>query len=660
MIALQGLLLVPTTAAGKSLTDAEKDVIKERLAPVEPYAAKMTVEAGGTVVVERTVDVPASRIKRKAKDYEAFVTGIVAPDGIVVHHRMDEFEIVDAGPNKKITFRYVVHADPAAKAGGRARVTLTLVERTGFANTAFKETVTHWFDVRPAAPTPEALTADFWGYRYYAPRMKKSGSLLKRRGVTRVSTQDNAQLPPLDRVQPKVAALAVRFTRYRMRVWSAHRHLVAALQSPNPQIASLARTYLAKLDSDDLSGVPAIAMVDAAPPPPTRAEVETLEPVAVEPVDPPPPPARTGGEGTIAPVGTYEYGSDRSGSETLPDSSRPREDRPKPPPGPVVADGSNTAPGDQPKVDGAPTGGSPDVVVTDSGDILSARTQRKVTYIPSYFRSLTLDDPNIAHGGALRFSFATVQLGASAIASALFFDGQVAITRFFGVEVTVPTEYVNIDLPRAPSVFVMGNPLLAAKWRFHLPEIEGRAPVLTLRGRWAVPVPPQHQIPLTNFIAEHFTREAHFADTYAFFLEKTGVGLGSSAAWQYDMFEFGLELYLDYFTPVEGAEERTSFATLSYGASFGILPWEDLVGFFAEARAISLFAGPQRTEFFAYLGARGKFMDYVEPALWLGYPLGSISNVSGLQVGAELRFSYDLQDIVEDDVRVIRDDVILE
>ncbi|MEQ9501077.1 MAG: hypothetical protein RIT81_29690 [Deltaproteobacteria bacterium] len=662
MIALGSAVLLPAAAAGKSLTDAEKEAIKQRLAPIEPYAAKMRLEAGGTIIVERTVDVPASRIKKKARDYEAFVTGIVAPDGIVVHQRMDEFEIVDAGPKKKVTFRYVVHAEANAKSGGRARVTLSLVERTGFANTAHQEKTTHWFDVGPANPTPEQLTADFWGYRFYAPRMKKSARMLRRKGLSKLSTQDNKRLPPLDRVAPKTAALAVRFTRYRMRVWSAHRHLVAALQSPNPQIASLARTYLSKLDDKSPSGLPNVAIVPGSGGGETvaTAEVETLEPTRTEPVEPPPPPARVGGDGTLAPVGTYEAGSDRTGPESLPDSSRPRPepDKTKPPSGPVVADAS--APGGQPKVDGAASAETGGVVVNEGDDILGSRTRRRVTYIPSYFRSLTLDDPNIAHGGALRFAFATVQLNASAIASAMFFDGQIAITRFFGLEVTVPTEYVNVDLPRAPSVFVMGNPLLAAKWRLYLPKVEGRAPVVTLRGRWAVPVPPQHQIPLTDFIAEHFSREAHFADTYAFFLEKTAVGLGSSAAWQYDMFEFGLELYLDYYTPVEGAEERTSFMTLSYGASFGVLPWGDLVGFFAEARAVSLFAGPQRTEFFAYLGARGRFLDYLEPALWLGYPLGSVRNVSTLQVGAELRFSYDLQDIVESSTRVVRDDEIFE
>ena len=143
-------------------------------------------------------------------------------------------------------------------------------------------------------------------------------------------------------------------------------------------------------------------------------------------------------------------------------------------------------------------------------------------------------------------------------------------------------------------------------------------------------------------------------------MEKTALGLGTNAAWQYDLFEVGLQLYLDYFTPVEGAQETTSFLAFSYGASFGVLPFGDLVGFFAEARAVSLFAGPRRTEFFAYLGARARLLDYLEPALWVGYPLGSVSNVSGLQVGLELRFSYDLEAIVEDSTTVERDDSIFE
>lgn len=661
--ALGSVALGTNVANAKNLTDAELEVVERRLAPTKPYAAKMALEEGGTIVIEREVMVKASRIKKKETSYEAIVTGIVAPKGIVVHPRMDGFTFEPNGNKTKVTFKYVVHVDPGTKSGGRVRMTLSLVERTGFANVIHKAKTKHWFNVTPAATKADDLAADFWGYRHFEKRTKKSLRTLKRARLSGLSTQDNARMPALDRLSGKAAKVAMEFTKSRMRMWSAHRHMVVAMQSPDPAIAKLAREFLGSLKKrdDKLAGLPGIAVaggaVAAAPPPaapppeppPSSATVETLQPVATEPVAPPP----SGGSSTLQPVGSYEPGTEGEQTGELPASARPRPP-PEPPPPAVAA--TEPPPGGPKEADPAPG----EATVELSDDPFEGRRLRKVTYIPTYFRSLVLDDPNIAHGGSMRFTYASVRLRETAMASAFFFNGQVALTRFFGLEVTVPTEWVNLDVDRARTVFAMGNPLVAAKWRLNLPKILGRRPVVTVRGRWAIPVTPLKFIPPTPLGAEDFSREPHFADTYAFFLEKTAFGAGLNAAWRYDLMYFGFQMYLDYFTPVESALDRTDFFTLGYGASVGALPFGDLVGFFLEARSVTLFGGPQRTEFFTYLGARGRLADFIEPALWIAHPIGSVSRVSGFQFGVEMRFSYDLQDVIEPKRQSGRNDPLLQ
>src|SRR5262249_36008589 len=160
------------------------------------------------------------------------------------------------------------------------------------------------------------------------------------------------------------------------------------------------------------------------------------------------------------------------------------------------------------------------------------------------------------------------------------------------------------------------------------PEILGRRPVVTTRARWGIPIAPLSTIPPTTLSAEEFSFPAHFVDTYAFLLEKTDLGLGASAAWQFDMFYVGAQLYGDYFFPVSDALDRASFPTLAWGLSAGVLPAGDLIGIYAEARSTSMFSGPGRTEVFSYLGARFHFLDHVETAVWGALPIGSVANVS--------------------------------
>ena len=143
---------------------------------------------------------------------------------------------------------------------------------------------------------------------------------------------------------------------------------------------------------------------------------------------------------------------------------------------------------------------------------------------------------------------------------------------------------------------------------------------------------------------------------YAFLLEKTGLGLGVNAAYQWGMVHFGAQVGSDVFLAV-GDIDTTNKVTINYGFSVGVLPFGERLGAFIEGRAVSLL--PARTEFFTYFGARGQVFDYIEPAIWVGLPVGSVRNVNRFQVGAELRFSYDVHDVVEKQTQR-RDDRFLE
>lgn len=630
----------PAAWAADPLTPEGRAKVLERMERRTPARGKLSIPFGDTVLVERVV-----KLKRKLTgpetDYEGLVTGITAPNGIEVPPRIDRFTF-EPGPGAgQVRFVYAIQASPSPTRGGRVQLTLSLVKRRGLANVALKEKVTHWVKTQPPAPSPKDLAMDFWAYRIFADRVQ-SGRTALARARLRVSTKAGARLPPLNRARAASVAKVYEYVRDRRRMWMAHRRLVSASQQPDPKVSNAARAYLAALDKPDsaLASLPAVALVDA---PARAAEVEPvtpLEPTASEPVAPaPPPPTASGGSGApLAPSASYDPNAAATSGDTSFDPTVRRE---APPPAPEPA-----APDPEAPLSTDATFEDDDAGLREG--FMEARVLRKRETIPGYNRGLVLDDPNIAHGAAFRMAWAEVETRESAVASAFFFFGQVAFTPYVGLELTVPTEFVDIDLDRARSVFAMGNPLIAAKWRFHLPEVLGRRPALTVRGRAALPITPLNNVPPTPFGAEEFTREAHFADTYAFFLEKTDIGAGASIAWQYDLLHLGAQFYTDYFFPVSDAIDQTDFLTLSYGLSVGALPWGDLVGFYAEARATSLLAGPRRTEFFTYLGVRGRLFDYFEPALWVVLPLGSVRNVNTYQIGAELRFSYDVYDVIDD------------
>jgi hypothetical protein len=640
----------PAIARGESLSDEERRLIEERVENLIAASPKITIKPGNTVFMVKKKTVKAATLRKPALEHEALVTGVSAPKGVVVHPRLDELRFEENGAQTDIVARYVIHVEPNAKASkGKVSFKIKVIERSGLGNTVATIDIAHTITIGPAAkPTPKQLAADFYGYRYYRALAEARAEVLGRAGF-KLSIQDLAPPPSLDQLKEKGVAEVLQFLEERTRMWIAHRHLVAAARQKETK--KIAEGFLANLTKkpSEMTGLPDVRLTDAprgeapppppppeAAPPPGEAKVETLEPTAVEPA-----PGSEGegkDESSLKPVTSYEPGSEADDEGTdLPESSTPREEVAEAPPATPIK------PGDQQKT----TDEQPDQTLQLSDDPFAERQLRKITYIHGFNRGLVLDDPNIAHGAAFRFAYASVTLQESAVATAFFFEGQVALTRQLGAELTVPVEFVDVNLEGARRVFQMGNPLVAAKYRIFLPEVVGRRPALTLRARWALPISPLHNIPPTGFGAETFTREAHFADTYAFFLEKTAIGLGFNLAWQWEWIYAGLQFYSDYFFPISGAADRSKFFTLNYGFSLGVLPFGEIVGAYVEARAASLLYGPQRTEFFMYFGVRAKLLSYFEPGVWVGVPLGSVLDVSGPQFGGELRFSYDLADILD-------------
>jgi hypothetical protein len=224
-------------------------------------------------------------------------------------------------------------------------------------------------------------------------------------------------------------------------------------------------------------------------------------------------------------------------------------------------------------------------------------------------------------------------------------NGEAAITRDVGVGLTVPVSYVSVDVQRSEPLWSMGDPLLFAKYRLHLPEVEGRQPVFTIRARWGLPIsPPQKIKPTTTLIDTEFAGPTQFADTYAFTLEKHDFGLGVNTAYQIGMFHISAQVYGDYFLSTGGIDQANNFM-LSYGGSFGVRPLGDLVGAYAEVRGTSEVSGGSRGEIFGYLGARMHVGNF-EPAIWLALPFGSVSTVSPFQIGGELRVSFDVEGVI--------------
>lgn len=631
-------------ASAQTNKAARRAAIDARLKPIRDATKKLSIAPGDTQFLRQSVRIPARRLRGGLIDYEGLVTGIVAPAGVVVHRRVHEVELRKLGDKVEVTFIYAIHVDPGTASGGQVRLTLGLVERVGLANTVTKKEMVHQVLLGASDPTPEQIAADFYGYRFYRRRAERRRKALARAGL-RLSMKDQDRIPALDRAPAKVAAQAFRYAQDRRLFWVAQRHLVAAIQHPNSTIRDVARAYLENLDRPrrQWEGVPSVSVLPRTPvdPPPTPAGegVARLEPDSERPDDVRPRPRPSGGRDPerperIEPITEYELNTERP----VP-----------PPPIPPPREPVDEAPEPAPPIPPAQAEEDPDAVY--EVDTFGDQALRKLTPIPSYFRSLVLEDPNIAFGGAVRQNYGRIQTRESAETVAIFYYAQAAFTRAFGMEVTVPTQYLDItSFPgdrNPPSQYEVGNPLVALKYRFHLPEILGRRPAVTLKARWGIPLVPLHGVPATELIVEEFTREVNFADTYAFFMENHDLGLGINFAWRYGWLYTAFQLYGDLFIPVGGASQDVTFGAISYGASLGALPFGDLAGAFVEGRGTTLLLGGGRSEFFTYLGVRGKVFDMVEPAAWVAFPLGSVREASEFQIGAELRFSYDVTDVLE-------------
>lgn len=588
-------------------------MIGERLAPAVNYSKALAVEEGGTIFVVYAVEVPKERVRGGIADFEGLVVKAKSPAGIVIHKRVDQVKLATKGKKIEVTFRYAIHVDPGTKKGGALELTLSLIERTGFANEVANAKLRHDLTVKPPSPTNADLLNDFRGYRVYKALAQRQANDLAQYGV-RLSLS-SVELPPLDRLDSAKVEKIYDFDRWRRRMGVARRHLEAAAPSNK-----LAKQYLDALDAPDDQVATLPGVVSAGTPP-----VETLTP---ERDPPPPPPKPKAGKDGVAELVPLEQQEKRNSGE--PDQFAPRPQEPKTP---VAADDKRAV--------------APEPIADPDGELGFERGRRE-TPVPLYPRALVLDDPNLGHGAWIRFSYAGVKVPRSAIAPAFFFGAETALTRDIGLDLTVPTAFINTDIERAGSLFVLGNPLLSAKYRFHLPEIEGRRPVLTARARWAIPIAPSNTIPRTRLGADLFTQEAHFADTYAFFWENNAIGLGVNAAYQISIVHLSAQMYLDDFIPVKRSDNdpRSAFFAFGYGASVGVRPLDDMLGVYLEARGTSLFAGPRRNELFTYLGVRGHFLEYLEPALWASLPVGSVSRASSFQFGAELRFTYDVEGVI--------------
>jgi hypothetical protein len=610
-----------TARADAPLSPEEQKLVADRLGPTVTAAHNLTLEEGGTIFVVHKEEIASNRIRRGPFDYEAVVKKAHAPSGIVIHKRVDQVKIAPKGPKTELSFRYAIHSEPGFKKGGPIELTIVLTERVGLLNEVENLKLKHSITVKKPRVTPAQLLTDLRGYRAYKELAKARAGELTSVGLSINLAKED--LPSLGSADAALTEKVFELDRWRRRMGVARRHLEHAASSKDRTIGPLGKKYLALLDAPDdqvasLPGFGAAAEVKDE----GEAEVEILTPTA-EPE--PEKPKKEGKEGvaTLVPLDQKEKEKEKRPQER----DAPRVEEPK---APVAV--NEAAPPREPGF------GSIDEDLDRS---------KRDTVIPAYPRGLVLDDPNLAHGAWVRFSFASVSVQRTAIAPAWFFGFETAVTNALGAELTIPTAYISVDLERATPIFTLGNPLIAAKYRFHLSEIEGRRPVLTVRARWGIPISPLNTIPRTQLGAEEFSLPAHFADTYAFMLEKHDLGLGVSAAYRAQMLHVAAQLYFDYFAPVSGSSDTTRFLSLGYGLSAGVRPFEeDNIGFYLEARGASLFAGPRRNELFTYLGARGRFAQYFEPALWISLPFGSVGRVSSLQIGAELRVSYDVEDVI--------------
>ncbi len=577
---------MPDTA--QAAVDPElMQAIDARLEQRVAAAPSIAIPAGDTLFVVH--EVPAPREARSLSDYEARLTGVVSPRGARVHPRADS---VRAARNGRMRWVVVVHAEPGSSGKGTLKYELNLVERKGMGNSVFRNAFRSELTITRREASEQDLVRDFTGYRIYRARAIRSLKALRKLGL-RVKLDEDEPIPPTGRLRPEDLALLTRFEQSRTRMWVAYRHLDQSRRFGRTDEKAIASAYWPNLNrpKSEWAGMPAIAL-EVTPPPPDQ------------------PLSRESEAGILAPIATYEPGSE---GPATPNASR------GPTPDEVLPGEAERRP--EARVEAEPT--------------RAPQSDR----LPSYRRGLVLDDPNVGFGGGARFFFADAQTDERASTMALFYFAQAAATSDLGIEFTVPTQFVSLTDIDADNVYAAGNPLLAVKYRFHLPPLEGRRPALLAKMRFGMPISPPHKLRPSDFTAEQFTQPVYFVDTYAFLADYYDVGLGSSFVWSHGMLYVAAQLFLDYYIPLDS--ENQDLLALGYGASVGVLPWSWL-GAFAEARATSLLTGLSRTEMVGYFGLRGVFWKVFQPAAFVGIPAGSIADVSTVQVGFELQATYDV------------------
>lgn len=587
------------------------------MAPRVGSERKLSLEKGGTVLVSATLKVPAKKLRGPPSDYLGLVTNVRAPDHVIVHLQADAWTFQTKGDKVEIEILYALHASPTIKKGGELWATVKLLERKGIGNEVASEKIRLSITVGEPKPTVLELAADFRGYRHFQALAKERRNKLAPRGVV-LSMKDLDPPPQLVRAGDEVVASVDEFHRWRRRMWSAERHLQAASRSPDRATAALAKRYLSLLEAkDDALGDLPLALEETKSSAATSGVSQLGDPKAPK-TGAQKPPTQPGEIEELQPLETTVVDDE-------PEPSTRRED----PRETVKTEPEEAKKPDEPVVE----------------DVLTLMKKREVP-VPLYTRGLVLDDPNVGFAFATRMGWAGAQVrGETSISPAWFFSAQAGLTEDLGLELTVPLTYVRLDLIREPDLIYMGNPQVAVKYRFFLPEILGRRVTLVPRLRWGIPLQGQQTVPPTLLQARDFTVEPHFADLYAFLLEKHAFGGGAGAAWGYGMFHVAAQLYFDVYVPTPSSDDPLSFLVVSYGLSAGVRPL-DYLGAFIEARGTALLAGPGRHEVFTYLGIKGYLMDHIEPALWVSLPIGSVFDVTGFQVGGELRFTYDLEGII--------------
>ena len=634
-IALLAISSSEVRAKSPDLNQSEKIVIGQRIARVRDAVRNLRIEAGDTVFIVRTVTVPRNKLRGRALDYEGIVGAIEGSKSIFVDERIDDIRFEPTSRSKiTVHLRYAVGVKPGAKRGGKIKFRLSLVKRKGMGEVALSVDGQHRVRVRRPIANRVDVAADFRAYRIYQNLAATRAAQLKTLGI-RLSLSKDARLPPLLKAKPALIKAVNQFDQWKRRMWIAHGHLKTLTKHPQPEIADLADKYLRALNQPDdkIGHLPNI---------PLRADASELTEAEVKPIPSPSGSAANEDANSTSEVSLSKESSDIV--QPLGNDSRPSYRTKRPTRMAPNRKSAASVSGVEPI---KPSGEEPPSATAKAQlDKEEDEYLRGKRAIPSHPRFLMLSDPNVSFGGAIRFSYRTVSTTESARVPTLFAESQLALTSDLGVLLTVPMAYIDVDLPRTETVTTIGNPSVAAKYRFHLPNIGGDYPNITLKARWAIPFSHGPTVPPTRLTAEEFALAAHFVDASAFLFERHGVGGGLSSSWQLGPIHLGGEFLYEYLIPIEDSLSQSRFSVLSYGGGIGYRPFGPIIGAYIEAQGAMLIIGPRRNEVTTYAGIRSQLFDVFEFAAWGAATVAPNARPTNLSVGGELRFVYDVDSVI--------------